>query len=101
MSYTPPPPEAGGYGSTPPPANPKALWSMILGILAIAPCGIFAGIPALILASSAKKEIAASQGAQGGEGMATAGVVLGWISVAISTTLLIIVVLAGGLTINA
>jgi hypothetical protein len=100
MSYTPPPPppEAGGHGHTPPQTNQKALWSMILGIIAIAPCGPFAGIPALVLGGFAKKEIAAARGAQAGEGMATAGVVLGWISVAISVTLLIIVVLSGGLT---
>jgi hypothetical protein len=103
MSYTPPPPpqEAGGPGHAPAQANQKALWSMILGILAIAPCGPFAGIPALVLGRFAKKEIAAARGAQAGEGMATAGVVLGWISVAISITLLTIVILSGGLTTSA
>jgi hypothetical protein len=103
MSYTPPPPppEPGGYGYTPPQTNQKALWSMILGILSIVACGLLAGIPALILGSSAKKEIAAAGGAQTGEGMATAGVVLGWISVAISVVVLMFVVLAGGLTTNA
>jgi hypothetical protein len=97
MSYTPPP-EAGGRSDTPPQTNQKAFWSMILGILAIVPCGPFAGIPALVLGSFAKKEIAAARGAEAGEGMAQAGVALGWISVAISITLLVIVVLAGGLT---
>jgi hypothetical protein len=103
VSYTPPPSASGGggYDARPPQANQKAFWSMILGILAIAPCGPFAGIPALVLGRFAKKEIAAADGVQGGEGMATAGVVLGWISVAITITLLIIVVLSGGLTIDA
>jgi hypothetical protein len=64
---------------------------MILGILSIVACGLLAGIPALILGSSAKKEIAASGGAQSGEGMATAGVVLGWISVAISVLVLVLI----------
>jgi hypothetical protein len=91
MSYTPPPPppEAGGYGYAAPQTNQKALWSMILGILSIVACGLLAGVPALILGSSAKKEIAAAQGAQTGEGMATAGVILGWISVAISVVVLL------------
>ncbi|HSJ21452.1 MAG TPA: DUF4190 domain-containing protein [Nocardioidaceae bacterium] len=91
MSYTPPPPppDAGGYGYATPQTNQKALWSMILGILSIVACGLLAGVPALILGSSAKKEIAAAQGAQTGEGMATAGVVLGWISVAISVVVLL------------
>ena len=96
MSYTPPPPppEPGGYGYAAPQTNQKALWSMILGILSIVACGLLAGIPALILGSSAKKEIAAAGGAQSGEGMATAGVILGWISVAISVVVLL--VFAGG-----
>lgn len=87
MSYTPPPPpppEQGGYGYQAPQQNQKALWAMILGILSIVCCGIFAGIPALILGNSAKNEIAASQGLQTGEGMAKAGVILGWISIALS-----------------
>jgi hypothetical protein len=65
---------------------------MILGILSIvAACGLLTGVPALILGSLAKKEIAASGGSQSGEGMATAGVVLGWISVAITVLLLVLI----------
>ena len=73
MSYTPPPPPPpgpGGYAM--PQTNQKALWSMILGILSLVCCGLLAGIPALILGNSAQKEIAASGGAQSGEGMAKA-----------------------------
>ena len=50
MSYTPPPPPppgAGGYAT--PQTNKKALWSMILGILALVCCGLVTGIPALVL----------------------------------------------------
>jgi putative exporter of polyketide antibiotics len=98
MSYTPPPPPPygpgdyghGGYAA--PRTNPKALWSMILGILGIVFCGLFAGIPALILGNTAKKEIAASHGAETGEGMAKAGVILGWVSVAISALGLLLVI---------
>ena len=97
MSYTPPPPPPppgpGGYAT--PQTNQKALWSMILGILSIVACGLLAGVPALILGGSAKKEIAASGGAQSGEGMATAGVVLGWISVAISVLVVILFITLG------
>jgi putative exporter of polyketide antibiotics len=97
MSYSPPPPPppygSGDYGSgyAPRRTNQKALWSMILGILGLVFCGLFAGIPALILGNSAKKEIAASGGAETGEGMAKAGVVLGWIAVAISALGLLLV----------
>ncbi len=69
----------GGYAQ--PQTNQKALWSMILGIVGLICCGLFAGIPALILGNMAKKEIAASGGAQTGGGMATAGVILGIIAI--------------------
>jgi len=39
---------------------------MILGIVSVLCCGIFAGIPAIILGNQAKGEIAASGGAQTG-----------------------------------
>ena len=77
------PPAPGGYGApAAPEQNKKALWSMILGIVGLVCCGIFAGIPALVLSSQAKKEIAASGGQQTGGGMATAGLVLGILSLA-------------------
>lgn len=82
-----PPPPPGGYGygdggyGAPPEQNKKALWSMILGIIGIVCCGFFTGIPALILAQQAKKEIVASGGRQTGSGQATAGLVLGIISI--------------------
>ncbi|MCW2800372.1 MAG: hypothetical protein JWQ70_1844 [Aeromicrobium sp.] len=68
---------------------------MILGIVSIVCCGIFAGIPALILSSQATKEIAASGGQQGGSGMATAGKILGIVSIAFSV-IGIIIVASGG-----
>lgn len=103
MSYTPPPPPPpggdagyppGGYAQ--PQMNQKALWSMILGILSLICCGIFTGIPAIILGGSAKREVGASGGAQSGLGMAKAGVILGWISVAWSIIVVIILVTSGG-----
>lgn len=104
MSYTPPPPPPppgqGGYGYPAPQQNQKALWAMILGILSIVCCGIFAGIPALILGNSAKNEIAASGGMQTGDGMAKAGVILGWISIALSIIGLIFALTTGAFTNN-
>jgi len=57
---------------------------MILGILGLVCCGLFAGVPALILGNMAQKEITSSGGTQTGEGMAKAGVILGIIAVALS-----------------
>ncbi|TCI99792.1 DUF4190 domain-containing protein [Aeromicrobium sp. IC_218] len=81
-----PPPPPGGYGygdggyGAPPEQNKKALWSMILGIVGLLCCGI-AGIVAIVLSNTAKKEIAASGGRQTGAGMATAGLVLGIVAI--------------------
>lgn len=105
MSYNEPPPPGGdqygqppsggqygqpqpGYGA-PQPTNKKAIWALVLGILGIVCCGFFTGIPALILGNNAKKEIDAGQGT--GRGMATAGVVLGWISIAFGIIYIILV----------
>lgn len=66
------------------PTAPEALWSMILGIASLVCCGLVLGIPAIILGSNAKKKIASAGGALGGEGMAKAGVIMGWISVGFS-----------------
>jgi hypothetical protein len=95
MSYPapPPPPPDGGYGGyggyAQPQTNKKAIWSLVTGILSLLCCGIVAGIPALILGSSAKREIQASGGSQTGLGMAKAGVVLGIISLALTVLYLI------------
>ncbi|MBM9464289.1 DUF4190 domain-containing protein [Aeromicrobium sp. YIM 150415] len=89
----PPPPPGGGYNApggyaAPQGNNTKALWSMILGIVSIVCCGLFAGIPAFILAQMARKEIA--QTGQGGSGMATAGWWLGLISIVLSAISLVL-----------
>jgi hypothetical protein len=103
MSYDAPPPPPGGpgqYGSgygggyAQPQTNKKSIWALVLGIVSLICCGIFAGVPALILGNSAKKEIAASGGAQTGAGMAQAGVILGIISIVLSV-LYVILLIAG------
>lgn len=98
MSYDSPPPPPPGYG-TPPPygaapvgTNKKAIWSLVLGLLGILCCGFVAGIPAIILARSAKREIAAT--GQDGAGLATAGLVLGIIAL-VFTALFLLAALTG------
>ncbi len=84
-SVTPPPgdypPAAPGGYDLPPQNNGKATAALVLGLVGLLCCGLFAGIPALILGLSAKKEIEASGGRQSGGGMATAGIVLGAIAI--------------------
>jgi hypothetical protein len=81
MSYDspPPPPPAGSpYGAPPPaPANsPKAVWSLVCGIVGLVCFGIILGIVAVVLGRQAQAE-----GARGG--MAKAGEILGYIDIAL------------------
>jgi hypothetical protein len=54
----------------------------VLGIVALVCCGVFTGIPAIVMGNNAKKEIEASGGTIGGDGKIQAGVICGWVSVA-------------------
>ena len=75
-SYPPP-----GQYQMPPvaPNSSKATTSLVLGICSLVVCGLFLGIPAMIVSSQAKREIRESQGRLGGHGMATAGFITGLI----------------------
>ena len=92
-AYPPP-----GYGQPPypypfPPARPTngmAIASMVLGIVWVYWIG---SILALIFGYVALKEIRRSK--QGGEGMAIAGIVLGWIGVGILVIVLLLVATRG------
>jgi type IV pilus assembly protein PilA len=81
------------YGA-PPQTDGKAVGSLILGILAIFPFGLLAGIPAVVLGHLSKSSIAKSMGRLKGEGMATAGLVMGYVSVAFVPLILIIAAIA-------
>ena len=100
--YTPTP--YGAYG-TPgygvPTNNGKAVGSLvcgIIGLLGLSFClGALIAIPAVILGPQAKREIAASGGTQTGEGMATAGTVLGWITIGLTVAAIVFLVIVGTL----
>ena len=73
-----------------------ALASMICGIFAVLMIcgygiGIFPGIAAIICGSKSKKNIA-NGGPPGGDGMATAGLVMGWVGSAISLLFLLFLI---------
>jgi len=92
-AYSPPPPAA----AYPPPApvsrgtNGFSIASLVLGIVWIYWVG---SILALVFGYIAKSQIDRSGGAQGGRGMAIAGIVLGWIGIAL--LILFIVIIAAG-----
>lgn len=81
----------------PPPMPPRedggATASMILGILGLLLCGLLSPI-ALFMGISARRRIQESGGYLGGDGQATAGIVMGAIGTAIIALGVLIVVFA-------
>jgi hypothetical protein len=79
MSYNPP--EGVPYQR---PNSSMAIVSLIAGILGITFFPLLGSIVALITGYAARKEIQESAGALAGDGMATAGLVMGWIGIGLS-----------------
>ena len=91
-AWTPPPPYGyPGVGQR----SGKAVTSLVLGIASLVLCGLLLGIPAMIVARQAKREIRESGGQLQGEGMATAGFWTGLVATALSL-LVVAVFLFGG-----
>lgn len=61
----------------------KAVVSLVFGILGITPIPLIGGIVALVTGYPARKEIRESGGRLTGDGLALAGIILGWISIGI------------------
>jgi len=101
------------YGEQPPqqplpyrpalPTSSKATTSMILGIISILGCGLFLGIPAIIIGRGAKVEIRAAQGQLDGDTQATVGIVTGIIGTSLSllAALLVLGVFIFGATVSS
>ena len=67
-----------------PATNTMALVSLIAGIVGLTIIPLVGSIVAVITGPMARKEIAASAGAQGGDTMARAGIILGWVGIGFS-----------------
>ena len=77
---TPQPPLPTAIPQTVPRTPAVAIWSLILAVLSFT-CGwLFTAIPAVICGHIARSKIRKSGGALGGKGIATAGLVLGYIA---------------------
>jgi hypothetical protein len=81
----------------PPAATPGiAIASLILGIIGLLGSFCFIGIPcaiaALITGYKARSSIDASGGRVGGRGLAIAGIVLGWIGIALNALFIILII---------
>ncbi|WP_125778149.1 DUF4190 domain-containing protein [Antribacter gilvus] len=82
------------YGYAPAPAMPKndlGVLALVFGILAVVGFGPLAGIPAIILGSKAKA--AERAGLANNGSLATAGIVTGWIGIAVVTLIVLFYVL--------
>lgn len=71
-----------------PPSAPSAVWSLILGILSFVCGGFLTAIPAIICGHIGRSRVKQSGGALSGMGMATAGLVLGYIALALNLILI-------------
>ncbi|MBO0920873.1 DUF4190 domain-containing protein [Cellulomonas sp. zg-ZUI222] len=81
-----------GYAEGPPrppspPRNDLAVWSLVLGLLGVLGCVFFTGVPAVVVGGNARRAVAAGQADN--EGLATAGIVLGWVATALGVIVLV------------
>lgn len=104
MSYTPPPPPPpgpGGYAYPAPRTSGKAVASLVSGIVGLPLslcCSLFAGIPAIVLGFMARSEIRNSRGAVTGDGLAIAGLILGFITVILAVAGVVLLLATGSLS---
>jgi hypothetical protein len=113
MSYDgappPPPPQQPGpmsgppYYAAPPPNHGSAVTALVLGILSVVLCGLFTGIPAMVMGRRVTREVRASGGALGGEGLGQAAFWTGLIGTFLScfSGLLVVGVFAFGGTVSS
>lgn len=73
------------------PTNGYAIAALVLGIVGLVGFPLIPSILALIFGYKGKREIDNSNGYQQGRGMAIAGIVLGWIAIAIALLLIVFV----------
>ncbi|GAB2478419.1 hypothetical protein GCM10027063_19840 [Promicromonospora xylanilytica] len=86
-------PVAQQHGYAPsPPKNDLGVWSLVTGILSYVFCPLLLGIAAIITGTMSRR--AADEGLANNRGMGTAGLILGWINVALSLLAIVFFVIA-------
>lgn len=73
------------------PSSSMAIISLISGVLGLTLLPVIGSIAAVITGFIARREIRESGGALGGDGLATAGMILGWIGVGLTVVGLCVV----------
>jgi type II secretory pathway pseudopilin PulG len=82
---------------TPPPVHPgartdgKAIASLVCGLLSVSCLSIITGIPAVILGHMSRSSIQKSMGQLKGQGMALAGLIMGYVSIALIPIMVFII----------
>jgi hypothetical protein len=79
-----PPPSGPTSWSAPRPNNPTAVVSLVAGIVQFVICPIIGGIVAVVCGHVALSQIRRSYGAQGGTGLARAGLILGYVGIGLT-----------------
>ncbi len=69
--------------------NGNAIASLVLSIIGLFFCPIVFSVLAIYLAGKANQEIRVSWGRQGGESLAKAGQIIGWIGIVLSVVFLL------------
>ena len=77
-------PYGGPVPAALPPTHGSAALALVLGILSLFLCGLFTGIPAMVVGRRATREIDSSGGTLGGRGVANAGFWTGLVGTALS-----------------
>ena len=73
---------------------PLAIWSLILGILSVVSCGPLTGIPAIICGHMARAKIKSEPETFSGDGMALAGLIMGYFSIVAFVLMIILGIIA-------
>ena len=87
--YAPPPAQA--------PTSGMAIASLVASILGLTFIPVLGGIAGVILGYVARNQIRESGGAVGGEGLAKAGLIIGWVGIGLFVTACTIVVILSAL----
>ena len=86
-----------GYAYGPPRTNGFATASLMLGLVGWLPCGV-GSVMAIVFGFVARDQIKRSQGSQVGSGLATAGIVLGFLAVAAWLAVFVVALAQSGST---
>ena len=91
------PPGAAGYPAQFPKSSTYAVVSLVLAIGSFVLCPVILAIAALVVASSADKEIKASNGWITGDGMVKAAKISAWINIALTILVVVVAIIVAAL----